>query len=178
MAYLQKLNGGKKRQWRAFIKIKGYPSQSKTFRLKAEASVWAKETEESILSGNHLIPSKSTVSDLIEKYKEDILSYRKNNGGCQVYLLKWWDEKLGKMKVKDITHPILENLRTNLRKSENKYGNIHKSSNVNRYFTLISAVFRTATEWGWIQDNPASKIKKFKNSFSFQGSMHPTLTKL
>jgi hypothetical protein len=38
-------------QWRTKIRVKGYPSQSKTFDTKAEAEAWAKLVESEMHRG-------------------------------------------------------------------------------------------------------------------------------
>ncbi|PCJ15466.1 MAG: integrase [Candidatus Cloacimonadota bacterium] len=166
MSYLQKISGGKNRKWRAFINLKGHPSQSKTFRLKSEASDWAKELETALLSGTYKEPLKMTVDDLIDKYKLDVLSYRKNNGGNQIYLINWWSSQIGDLKLVDVTHNVLDNIRINMRKSKNKRGVIHSPSNVNKYFTLISAVFNKAIDWELITVSPMRRIKTLKTGNS------------
>jgi integrase len=158
--YLQKLQSGKNRKWRAFVRVKGFPAQTKVFRLKSEAKEWAEQEEANLKAGKYVPSSSRTVDELIQKYRDDVLAFRKNNGGNQRFLLNWWSDKIGNLKVQEVTPQLLDAMRNRLRRSKNKAGRIHSPANVNRYFSLISAVFRSAVLWGWIRENPMRDITK------------------
>ncbi len=47
----EKINEGKLTGWRVVVRIKGYPTASKTFERKQEAEDWGHETERRIKLG-------------------------------------------------------------------------------------------------------------------------------
>ena len=63
-------------QWQAEVRKKGHPAQRKTFVYKEDAERWAKETEVAIERGLFFDRTKAeqtTVNELIERYKTDVL---------------------------------------------------------------------------------------------------------
>lgn len=63
-------------QWQAEVRKKGYPSQRRTFTKKMDAERWAKETEINIERGlffDRTAAERTTVSELIERYRRDIM---------------------------------------------------------------------------------------------------------
>lgn len=62
-------------QWRAQVRRKGFPTETKTFPTKAMATAWAATTESNMLAMKHQdvrIIAKMTVADLIDKYTKEI----------------------------------------------------------------------------------------------------------
>lgn len=63
-------------QWQAEVRKKGHPPQRKTFIYKDDAERWARETEVAIERGLFFDRTKAeqtTVKELIERYKTDVL---------------------------------------------------------------------------------------------------------
>jgi integrase len=62
-------------QWRAQVRRKGFPAETRTFATKGQATAWASTTEANMMALKHQdvrIISKKTVADLIDKYTEEI----------------------------------------------------------------------------------------------------------
>jgi integrase len=62
-------------QWRAQVRRKGFPAETRTFPTKGQATAWAAKTEADMLAMKHQdvrIISKKTVADLIDRYTEEI----------------------------------------------------------------------------------------------------------
>lgn len=62
-------------QWRAQVRRKGFPTETRTFPTKGLATAWAATTESNMLAMKHQdirIISKMTVADLIGKYTKEI----------------------------------------------------------------------------------------------------------
>lgn len=61
--------------WQATVRRKGHPSQTKTFRLKREAGLWAATVESTIGHGTFVdarSAEKTTLAELIERYRTEI----------------------------------------------------------------------------------------------------------
>lgn len=59
-------------QWRAIVRRKGFPSQSKTFARKTDAQKWARKIEGTIDDGDFYVSSKATVRELLERYRKEV----------------------------------------------------------------------------------------------------------
>lgn len=57
-------------KWRAQVRRKGHPAQSKMFSTKARAEAWARAIESSIESGQPALDRDYTVADLIREYRK------------------------------------------------------------------------------------------------------------
>lgn len=77
MATIRKAPGG----WRAEVRLKGAPKQSKTLRTKAAVTDWARKTEDDIRQGIYIDRSaaeKMTVAKLLKTYQRDITRRKKS----------------------------------------------------------------------------------------------------
>lgn len=62
-------------QWRAQVRRKGFPAETRTFPTKGQAAAWAATTEANMMALKHQdvrIISKMTVADLIDKNTKEI----------------------------------------------------------------------------------------------------------
>ncbi|SFD52906.1 Phage integrase family protein [Pseudomonas citronellolis] len=64
-------------KWRAVVRMKGHPTSTKTFAKRAEAKVWIAEIENA-MHKRELAHTKDEISDLVQKYVDEILPLRKN----------------------------------------------------------------------------------------------------
>lgn len=74
MATIQKTPDGK---WRAQVRKKGFPAQSKTFDRKGDASRWAAQIEETIAAGtfsNRTLAEQLTVKEAVNRYLAEVSS--------------------------------------------------------------------------------------------------------
>ena len=150
MATIRKL---KSKKFLAEIRKRGQ-YKSKTFDAKVQAMAWAAETEQS-LSTNTLIKG-ITLGEVFERYRDEISPSKKSWRSEINRLNKFLRDPLAIMPVQDIqqTHIydwIDESLTT------------LKSSSVNRYLNLLSAVFEQAKRWNWSDTNPVRGTKRPKN---------------
>lgn len=95
--------------WQAKIRIKGFPSKSETFRTKALAEAWAKETESALHRSGFVSESnkkKATFSDLAKDFREKFapLHYRGNSWGYKVDAL---ESRLGDYYLTSFTPEII-----------------------------------------------------------------------
>ena len=71
MACFQKRSGS----WRAIIKRKGYPTQTRTFDLKGQAETWAKQIENEMDRGvfvSRVEAECTTLAELLDRYENEI----------------------------------------------------------------------------------------------------------
>ena len=72
----ERKNSKGEKSYRAKVRVKGHPVQTATFKTKTEAKAWARNTESAIHEGRYFSFSaskKKTMSDLIDRYIEEIL---------------------------------------------------------------------------------------------------------
>lgn len=115
---------------------------------------WAAETEQT-LSPDGLIDGK-TLSDLFNRYRDEITPSKKSHRTEHNRLNKFLREPLALMPLADVkqTHfdSWIEIFLTRI-----------KSSSVNRDLNLLSAVFEQGKRWRWALANPIRGIRRPKN---------------
>lgn len=93
-------------KWRAQVRRRNYPPQTKTFRTKAEAAAWARSIESAMDAG------KAPKSAALMKVSDVIAEYRRlrSDGGRPIdpttnshYMLEHLDEDLGAESVEALT---------------------------------------------------------------------------
>lgn len=181
MAWIKerKTNGGEIR-FKAVIRLKGFPTQTATFRRKTDAKLWVQQTEAAIREGRHFKTTEGkrrTFADMVDRYIETVVPFRhqkplaKNAICCH---LGWWKEMLGPYALADITPAKIAELRDQLMvsptsdsfgrpltKEEGKARKTKSPSTVVRYLASLSVMYTTAiNEWGWVEQNPAKKVKR------------------
>lgn len=164
--------------YQAIIRVKGYKTLCKTFKLKSDARIWAEPIETAMKKGIYKenTPDKfdderkniKTVKELINYFRENIAPVRY---GKLAYMYDcmydWWIDKIGDINVVDVTPAILSSckmllINTEFLKGKNK---VHYSgSTINKYLYCLSAVLRWCVrELEIIQVNPMSKVEHMKN---------------
>jgi hypothetical protein len=156
--------------YRARARLRGHEPVSATFNRKTDAVRWAQDTEAGIRQGRHFPGSTArtkTLSDLIERFRTEELPRIPKMKALLVAQLRWWEETLGSRFLADVTPAALsEGLsklkRTGRGRGRGKAKGSISNSTVNRYLTAISLVMGRAVEWGWVELNPALRVKKLK----------------
>lgn len=140
-------------RWRVQVRLGGV-SQSRTFRTKAEASLWAArlETEISDKAAGKII--RRSVADTFDRYIESVCSTHKGER-WEAIRLKMLLSYLPTKFISDITPADISELR-------DRRMALVSGSSVNRELNLLSAVFQAAIEWGWCRDNPIRATKRPK----------------
>jgi integrase len=157
MASIEKRTDKKgKVSYRVKVRMRGR-NLSETFKRLTDARTWATQTEAAIqeqrLAGAQA--RKHTVSDLIDRYVENELSEIKTAEFKHRHL-KWWKSEIGGYKLADVTPALVTECRDKLKKGR-------AAGTVNRYLVSLSSVFAIAIrEWGWLENNPVSRVKKMK----------------
>jgi len=153
--------------YRVKIRLKGYPEQIATFERITDAKRWIQDTESAIREGRHFKTSESkkhTAKELIDRYIAEILPKKPRSISDQKTQLNWWKDGIGSFLLSDITPALITEYRSKLAlEKSNRKGVVRSDATVNRYCAALSHCFTIAVkEWGWMQENPLLKIKKFK----------------
>jgi len=157
MATIRKREGKKGISYQVQVRLKGGGLETASFKSLTKAKLWAQSIEASIREGRHFTSSESkkhTLNDLIERFL--------NNPGLKsktslqyTSQLQWWSEQLGTLTLSEITPDKIATKRDKL------LSNGYKTSSANRYVAALSSACAMASrEFGWIQTNPCSKIRK------------------
>lgn len=149
-------------RYRAQVRVAGYPSASATFARQKDARAWAARVEADMRAGRYLSDAAArehTAGEMIDRYLRDILplkSDKKRYIEAQKAQLLWWKHRLGDYRLIKVTPYVLTECRDALRSAQ------RCGATVNRYLAALNHVFTIAvTEWGWLQQNPLSGVRKY-----------------
>lgn len=165
----KKKNG--KTTYKVVIRVKGYPTMTASFDRLTSAKQWIGENEPQMRAGKHLIDyeaKKHTLNELIDRYIKIELPKRKEHDYKKYKMhLDWWSNQIGKCLLSKITPALLseckEKLITEPTPKPKNGRTTRTGATANRYMATLSTVFSIASnEWGWIDDNPMFKVRKFK----------------
>lgn len=142
--------------YRVQIRMRGM-NLSETFSRKTDAKTWATQTEAAIreqrLTGT--AARKHTVTQLVDRFVTNELDGLKSASDNKRHLI-WWKNQIGGYLLSDVTPELLREYRDKLKREKTP-------STANRYHVSLSAAMNVAmNEWGWITQNPFSRIKKLK----------------
>ena len=168
-----KKNG--KASYTACIRIKGYPSVSKTFELKTDAKEWANKTEAEIRENINFPKRKAqkyTVADIIDKFIENELPKKKPKAQTEFKMvLNWYKNEIGHYYLSTLTTEILVDCREKLAKKHKEIpikgqraretDKTLSPATINKYMTYMRVVFAYCVNDLDILDlNPMAKVKK------------------
>ena len=145
-------------KWQAQIRIKDYPNQTKSFLLKKDAELWARQTEILLQKDDLGIKLKSypTFIEIINRYLEEVSSLKRGYVNEKHHLSNILKEKFINLPLNKIT-PLF------FAKYRDKRLREVKSSTLLREFNILGHIFTVCiTEWGYEIKNPLKKIKKPK----------------
>ena len=145
-------------KWQAQIRIKDYPNQTKSFLLKKDAELWARQTEISLQKDELGIKLKSypTFIEIINRYLEEVSSLKRGYVNERHHLSSILKEKFIYLPLNKITPLYFAQYR-------DKRLQEVKSSTLLREFNILSHIFTVCmTEWDYEINNPLKKIKKPK----------------
>lgn len=161
--------------YRAEIRIKGFAPIRKTFYAsepkdaKKKAELWAKETELAMNKGTFKVENIDnktnikTVEDLIIYFRDNVAKYRYSHFEKYNCMYDWWIDKIGKVKISDLTRSMLTSCKQLLISEKIKVGEKVKNrgnNTINKYLMCISAVLTYGTdELELFENNPMSRIK-------------------
>ena len=164
------------------VRMAGFPARTATFPTRRQAERWAKTVEAEMIEGKHfrsVEARRRTLAEAIDRYLAEE-SPRKKDAATRDMRLRWWREKIGHLKLSDVTAAILVEYRnrltreTYMRAKPGSPGSTleegeaarklnRKPQTVNRYLAYLSHVFTIARkEWHWIDHDPFDGVGKFK----------------
>ena len=154
MAYFRKRLG----KWQCVIRIKGHPTTTKTFVVKKDAEIWAKNIELKYFRGeiDILKINYPQFRDCLIRYRDEVTVHKRSKdmeNKLIKYLLR---EPFINLKLNQINNSIIAQYRDRALKG------LHPSS-VKRRLAIISHLFSIARkEWGYNLDNPVLNIRSPK----------------
>lgn len=151
--------------YRVKIRLKGYPTQTATFKRLTDAKKWVQDTESAIREGRHFKTSeakKHTLADLVDRYIKDVLPGKTAKlGSNQKTQLNWFKAEIGAYTLADITPAVIAQCRDKLLTEMGNRGKVRTSASVVRYMAALSAAYSACVnEWEWLEDSPMRKVKK------------------
>jgi integrase len=170
------------------VRIRGFPPQTQTFKSKTLAKEWAALTETDLKAGRLLprvIAERYTVSDLLTRYRKEVLPLKKAKFiRDQTVHLDWWEAKLGRYSLAQLNSNVIGQARIALStesigkksvkvQTKDAKGNtitktvqedrVRAPATVVRYMGALSHALNTAVnEWGWIDKSPMIGVRKPK----------------
>jgi integrase len=154
--------------YRAKVRLRGFPVECASFKRKTDAVQWARGTEASMQEGRYSQTSEAkrhTFSELAQRYEQEVVPLRPKNAANTLRHLRYWTGKLGHLLLSDVTPALLVQCRNELLAGTTSRNTKRSPATVVRYLATISHVFTMAMkEWQWVNDNPARKISKPRQS--------------
>lgn len=167
MANIEKrISSDGKTSYRVKIRIKGYPVQTATFDKLTLAKDWVARTETKIKDGKYfseIQARKHFVWEMIDRYKQTVLIHKKRIRQDWNSQLDWWNDKIGKYSLADVTPSLISQMRDILLKENGSRGKPRSNATINRYLTTLQCVFSIAVkEWELLEVNPFFRVKKLQ----------------
>lgn len=163
LATIQKRSGG----YRVQIRRKGFPPESATFPIRAQAVEWARVREGEVRGARHGLLPKRTVRQALERYRDDITP--KHEGA------RWERVRIGKFlgtpdkrypdRRKESSVPFLDRQLTEV--TSDDIGRWRDAGlktlapgSVRREYGLLRSVFAMCEgEWGWLHVSPFKRAE-------------------
>ena len=151
--------------YRVKVRLRGYPSQTATFKRLTDAKKWAQSTEAAIREGRHFKTAEAkrhTLADMVDRYKRDVLPTMKaKHQANAIHALDWWKTRYGHLLLADVTPAVISEGRDTMLAEPHSRGGKRATATVVKAMNCISRAFAIAVnEWGWLEDTPCRKVKK------------------
>ena len=154
--------------YRVRIRAKG-ASLSETFYRLTDAKAWSRKQESNIDHGRFtaLEADRRSFVELIERYTTEVLSTKKDWAKAQNRQLAEWLAVIGNVKLSRVTADTIETARRTIAKTPFKRAKDgpdypRSSAVVNRYYAALQHCLGKAEDWGWIERNPITRVKKLQ----------------
>ena len=143
--------------WQVRIQRNCYPDQSKSFKSRSEAVVWARKIEAELDSGIFTQPvdSKIPLKDLLARYKNEVTCHKKHPK-AEAYRINFW------LRHSLANLPISSIKSSDIAKWRDERVKLGRSPNTLRLeLAVLSNLFTVASnEWGFEDlTNPTTKVK-------------------
>ncbi|MCG7896477.1 MAG: site-specific integrase [Candidatus Thiodiazotropha taylori] len=165
MATITKTPAGK---WKAVVRRKGWPTTSKTFRVKRDSEDWARSVEDEMSRGVYVsrrAAESTTVKEALDLYLSEITPTKRGADATnrEPGRAKPLKKHLGDYALAAITPKILADYRdARLNTISKKTGRALSASTVRLELALLSNLYTVAIrEWGLgLIANPVAAIRK------------------
>lgn len=152
--------------YQAQVRIQGFPPQSKTFLRKTDAKQWAIQTETEIRTGMTIrknSASKHTVREMLERYRDNVLTDKANGGKDHKTHIAWWIDELGPYALSEVTTDLVTRSIDKFKKSKTRLGTHPAPATVLRYMMALSHAFTVARkQWNWCESSPVENVQRPK----------------
>jgi integrase len=128
--------------------------KSKVFNTKTQATIWAREIESEIQSGDLLDVPNKTFGDLLTEYSKKVSPTKRGVRWEQIRIQLLQRDDLAKVKIVDLNETHFVTWRDK-RLSEVKPASVRREWNI-----LSNALKIAITEWKWLKVNYLKNIKK------------------
>ncbi|MHB9118448.1 MAG: site-specific integrase [Burkholderiales bacterium] len=158
MATIRKRDNGKFISYEAQVRKLGHPSQTKTFRVRADAEKWARLVEAEMDRGVFVDRSEAestTLSEALKRYLKEVTPRKKGADREADRIRRWQARPIAKRALASIRGKDIATFRD----AERERGLAENS--IRLEIALLSVVFETARkEWGMESlSNPCKTIK-------------------
>lgn len=145
-------------KWQAIVRRKGYPPNTKSFRLLKDAERWARQQERLIDSGEWIDRTEAqqtTLHDLLERYRREVTASKRGRANEEYRITVIQRSSLARYAVASITGALVATYRDERLKEVS-------GSTVAKEMTLLSHAFNVAIrDWGFgLHFNPVSRVRK------------------
>jgi integrase len=165
MASIQKRTTPTGTVYQVRIRVRGFPTQTKTFDKAANARLWAQQTESEIKNGLYFkkhSSTKHTFAEMIDRYVSTVMIRKIKSRKFyvnQLHQLEWWKSYLGAFLLSNVEAAQIAEFRDKLIAPPNG----KSVATGNRYLAALSHVYSIAfREWGWVDENPVRKVSRLK----------------
>lgn len=145
--------------WQAKVRKRGFPSQSKVFRTKADAQAWAASIEGEMVRGlwrDRSASESTTLKECIERYLAEVTPHKKNGHPEELKLQQWLRRPIAcrfmsAIRGKDVADAI-----------KDMEGEGKSKNTIRLHLAVLSHLFKVAkTEWGMEAiSNPVESVRK------------------
>ena len=148
----------------ARVRVRGYPTASKSFDRLTDAKRWAEQTKREIIEGKYFATAegkKHTLREAINRYLNDSANRQIKTWKEHGFMLRQFDNLLGHKLLSDITPAVLYECRGQIAQRVTHLGKNVSKSRMNRYFSALSRLFQVAVEqWEWMESNPCRRMRR------------------
>ena len=151
-------------QFQATIRLKGFPSQSKTFESKREAEAWSKIVESEMIRGVFIHQEKeaeqTSLRTALERYRDEIIPFKRHPYQEAQRVKRWLQNDLCNRSLVSLRGVDFAQYRDKRRRDGRAENTIRLE------LQLINHLYETAKkEWGMESlSNPLNNIRKPSNS--------------
>jgi integrase len=160
MATIQKREGIKGNTYRVLVRHKGHTVESRSFRRLADAKAFASKADTAINEGAGSTlreAKKRTLGEAIKRYVDSVIAARDDKSTVRHYA--FWTERLGHMRLANITADVIAAARDDLAAKTTRLGKPMAPATVKSYLESLSAVFKACRkEYRWTQYNPVRDV--------------------